>query len=196
MKLKFLYFLLLLVISGSTIYCQPNYCELKNATTGIISVSIKIIGTGNRPSLWADGHNDRLADFNNYFTLLSVTNKTDSTIHFITMSCSWEENWCSSNDSIYLFYPGCDRNYLIEIKLDPHKSIDFNGLIRVENKKIQNRNFSLGFAIMPLNRLACYKLWRASDADFLLEMSKTKFYWSNEIILEDNLYDFKIENTR
>src|SRR5580658_11135301 len=108
-----------------------------------ISVSLQIIGKGTvRAYQDATGsHNDT-----GYFTVATVTNQQDTTIAFWIMSCGWPwANWLTSNDSVYCGNFGCDSNVPGDIRLKPHQSIHFYGLLWRRGQKPFCRKVKLGF---------------------------------------------------
>ena len=165
----------------------------KNDSTNMISVSVDIIGKGNRLIQKTYKHPIKYDDFNSYFTLLKVSSNADTMIHFWTMLCSWEENWLSNNDSVLLYHPACDVNIPIEIKLKPHQSVKFYGILRPRSDTLQNNKFKLGFVMLEKSDL---DLNFSSRTERYELMNKKGIYWSNEVELKDNIYRYKVENSQ
>jgi hypothetical protein len=120
--------------------------------------------------------------------MATVTNQQDTTIVFWIMSCGWPaENWVTSNDSVSCDNSVCYSNYPIDIRLKPHQSIHFYSLLTRSGQKPFCRKVKLGFQYYT----------RPSDL-FTPRNQKTKpaspaVYWSNEVEIEDNLFQFQIE---
>jgi len=148
----------------------------------IIITTVEIVAKGKLES-YSTFHRDN--DSSNYFVRLSIINAEDTTISFYMMNCSWEENWISDNSEISLYYPGCDANFLINVKLKPKEIIAFYGVIRSKHKDIINKKFRLGFKLINHKGV--------SDWNWEKELINTKkIYWSNESELENPIYHFKI----
>jgi len=158
----------------------------------LVSVSAEIVGKGNHTSLAINSSCDGISDSSNYFTLLSITNNQDTAIHFVTMLCSWEGNWTSDNDSILLYHPCCDMNFPIEIKLEPHKSVKFYGLLRARYNKDVIGKFRLGVTLPNLDISA----GTFYHSKFLTALKQQQIHWSNELKLEDHIFGFKIEGKK
>jgi hypothetical protein len=145
----------------------------KPDTARKISVTLNIIGYGS-----TDYFKEKEAG---YFAMATVTNNEDTAISFVIMECSWaRDNWVASNNSIFFGDRGCDANSPIRIKLLPHKSINFYGVIRIVNKGAANKKIRLGF------------LYYTSFNNLLDAKSKSyRKYWSNDVNLEDNLFKYR-----
>jgi hypothetical protein len=158
-------------------YAQPNKKD-------IITTTIEIVAKGN---LDFYSPMSKKNDSANYFARLSVINNEDTTISFCMMNCSWEENWSSDNKDIYLYYPGCDANFPITVKLKPKEFIAFYGVVRSKQKEIINKKFRLGFQLFTYEEVFFGNLDKRNEI-----LRGKKIYWSNEIELKNSVYQFKI----
>jgi hypothetical protein len=158
---------------------QKGFAQNTDAKA-LVSVSLQIVGEG---PVGTSNQNDT-----GYFAMATVTNQQDTTIVFWIMSCSWAENWVTTSDSVdYRGNVVCYSNYPIDIRLKPHQSIHFYGLLTRSGQKPFCRKVRLGFRYYT----------RASDL-FPSRNQKTKpappdVYWSNEVEIRDNLFQFQID---
>ena len=146
----------------------------------LVGVVLKVIGKG------------VVAGLNNgepgYFVMATVTNRQDTAIKFLIMSCSWaSRNWLTNNDSIAFHEPGCDTNIPIDIHLRPHQSIEFYGVLTPMGKKPPGQKVKLGFRYYSNER----DLWPPYRQE--TKVAKPVIYWSNEVDVKDNLFKFQIE---
>jgi len=145
----------------------------------LVSVSLQIIGKGTVGTFYKE---------TGYFTMATVTNQQDTPIVFWIMSCGWPvENWVTSNDSVHCYYFGCDSNFPEDIRLKPHQSIHFYGFLKHTGQKPFCRKVKLGFryyvGMMDLLNLPNRKIKPAPPT----------VYWSNEVDIKDNLFQFQID---
>ncbi len=151
-----------------------------------ISVSLQIIGKGTvRAYQDAKGsHNDT-----GYFTVATVTNQQDTAIVFWIMSCGWPSaNWLTSNDSLYCGNFGCDINIPDDIRLKPHQSIHFYGLLSRFRQKPFCRKVKLGFKYYR----DLIDLWHFPNST--IKPAPPTVYWSNEVEIKDNLFEYQIDS--
>ena len=193
MKSRLVFIVLLLFITKSKVLCQNK------DSSGLLNISVEVIGKGSPVTRLTNGQPDGLSDFNNYFALLTVANNKDSVIHLNIMRCAWGTSWICNNDSIGFTFPGCDMDYPSEIMLYPHKAMKFYALLRPKYN-LRNNKFKLGFNILtkedlmvlhqgPLTR---HPWSKAREEEELKIRMRGKIYWSDEIVLKDNLYKYKI----
>jgi hypothetical protein len=119
-----------------------------------------------------------------YFITIALTNTQDSSVHFRIMTCSWGESFITNNDSISVASQQCDSNFPETIEIKPHKSMKFFGKLR-STSKAKPPNFKLGFIDLP------YKEFFASYSKE--DKKKYRTFWSNIVILESQLNNYKPE---
>jgi hypothetical protein len=124
-----------------------------------------------------------------YFTTAIVTNNSNSTIVFWIFNCSWPvNNWLVDNDSIYVRYRGCNSNFPVEIKLLPHKSIDFyGGVVTIGKQDLIDKYFRLGFIYFETEKQA----WSYFEGK--THRRDVEKIWSNKIKLEKYAYRYEVE---
>lgn len=145
----------------------------------LVSVSLQIIDKGTVGTLHQE---------TGYFTMATVTNQQDTTIVFWIMSCGWPlENWITSSDSVYCGNFGCDSNFPIDIRLKPHQSIHFYGLLRRSGQKPFCRKVKLGFQYYTRP----FDLFPFPNQK--IKPAPPTVYWSNEVEIKDNLFQFQID---
>ena len=124
-----------------------------------------------------------------YISVLSVFNTQDTTVNFWISTGSWQRyNWVSSNDSVEIFYNGCDFCDETLIKLPPHKSLKFFACL-IGNKQFIQKDFQLGFLVFnSLESLLSYGV-KNHKKTYISQ------YWSKPKWLESQLQfgTYKIE---
>jgi hypothetical protein len=82
---------------------------------------------------------------------------------------------------------GCDSNIPVEITLTPKQSIEFYSTIKYKKIAGENDRIKAGFIYFT----------RALDlvnfAGKRNERAKLKIFWSNEIRMRDNLYNYEVK---
>jgi len=56
---------------------------------------------------------------------LKLTNQTDSSLRYSTMSCSWRDNFGINNKDLHIMGQPCDQNIPVERALAPHQTSAF-----------------------------------------------------------------------
>jgi hypothetical protein len=87
-----------------------------------------------------------------YSVNIDLMNNTDSVFEFWTMSCSWQSNWFSINNSIQ-FYIYCPKNVPKLEQIYPYTKIEYNGIIKlIDTTNVINRDtFRLSFILVKKN---------------------------------------------
>jgi hypothetical protein len=167
------------LLFGMCLCCLKQGYGQRVDSVDLISISLRIVGKGT-PSYGRD-------TIPGYFALATLTNTQDTTIHFWVMSCSWPaHNFITSNDSIYFWIPGCDRNIPDKIVLLPHHSVDFYGLFEPSNKKPLPMTVKLGFLYFDsFEDLLDYIVGRNRHQNF-------NVHWSNSVNIADPLYRYRV----
>jgi hypothetical protein len=90
-----------------------------------------------------------------YSVDIELFNNSDTLLEFWSMTCSWQDNWISSNDSLYLFNKGCPSNYPITRKINPSDKIICKGIIWVTStlSYIKKQRIKLGFVLIKKNEI-------------------------------------------
>ena len=108
-------------------------------------------------------------DTGRFYSLhIELTNFTDSIIAFWTMSCSWEENWISEDNSIK-FLIDCHKNIPMLVRIKPNQTISYDGIVELISRInfITPNDYRLGFLLLKeeevnsmieFNDLLCYKI--------------------------------------
>lgn len=147
------------------------------ANDSSFEIKVNLIGVDN---------NCKKPKYFNYYSILSLTNRRDTTVQFWIMSSSWlKYNWITNNDSISILYPGSDFDNPQLIKLLPHKSIKFYAVLEAKEEFI-NKFFQIGFLYYDDTK-TFFSRFRESD-----KINKKK-YWSKPIRLRSKLNRFEIE---
>ena len=144
-----------------------------------ISIYLSIIGKG-IPEICSDSSA-------HYFVSLRVLNMQDTSVRFWIYSCSWfVDNWVISNNGGSLDNCGCDSNIPVEIILTPKKSIEFYSTLKY--KKIDGENVRIKAGFKYFTRALDIVNFAGKQ-----EREKVKIFWSNEIRMWDNLYNYEVK---
>ena len=124
-----------------------------------------------------DAHSLKLEKGRFYSIKLDLTNNTDSTVNYWTMSCSWQVNWISENKD-FRFYIYCPKNVPALEQLKPKETKSYNGIIElVDTSEFDvTKNYKLGFVLIKSNEVI-------RDIDFYSALDKKitlgkDIYWS------------------
>jgi hypothetical protein len=169
------------IVLSISLSCVLGKVQAQNAgESRLISISLQVIAKGTI--------NESNHDIPGYFVIATITNQQDTAIKFFIMSCSWaSENWITSNDSIYFREPGCDINLPADIHLRPHQSIHFYGVLTRSGTKPFSKKVKLGFRYFT----NAADLW--SSLSERKKVEKPTIYWSNEVEVKDNLFEYQID---
>jgi len=112
------------------------------------------------------------------FVQATLTNNTNDTLRYLSMSCSWMEFYHLDNDKLNFESCLCEKNGPIILTLAPHESAD-NELKLVINQTIDTPNlkFKIGFNLVEV---------KSSIEEVHSEYRKKRIHniiWSNSIIL-------------
>jgi hypothetical protein len=151
-------------------------------------------------------------DIPGLFVKLTVRNHSKKPKQFVTMSCSWQNNWQTDNKSLVLWYSVCEKNTPYAISLKPEKSIVFYGFL---TRKIISKNAphdikygspqpSHNKKPAPLSdgkvRFAFSELYQDEFKSLRNKGRKTesmnhtnKMWWSNPVSLQFNNNTFIVE---
>lgn len=149
-----------------------NQCTTPKSNNGIFEIKIQILSTNNK----LKAQNDSLC----YFPLTAeIQNMTDSSLCFWVMKCSWERNWISKNEKMFLFPKECDSNFPVMITLNPGEKYGVSGALVLKDITIKvNR---LGFIFIDKKEIEDPQQFTP-----LIEMKrneKVDIFWSNEFYL-------------
>lgn len=120
-----------------------------------------------------------------YSVRIDIVNKTDSTVSFCNMSCSWDCNFISSRNSILGIYNrGCDKNELKVIHLNSGEKQSYFGVIQVLDPTLisKREKVKLGFILIKESEISSRSSFRN-----LLKLKRSKVedvIWSNSFHLE------------
>lgn len=139
--MKKIIILLLLILIGLHSGC------LNNSNFENPSVNAKILD-----KVIIEGINQ--ASFDCYNLKIELRNRSDSTIRFWTMTCSWEENWILNNDSLGLLLKICDSNYPFISEIKPGQVLEYQPVLIVNKSiKFNSDRYKIGFAYIKENEV-------------------------------------------
>jgi len=88
---------------------------------------IAVVSVGNKLNpAYIHAYNGRF-----YAVNIDLINNTDSIFSFWIMTCSWQWNWISKNNSLKWWYDECNRNFPINKNIESLHEIAFKGIIEV-----------------------------------------------------------------
>jgi len=112
---------------------------------------------------------NKFKDFGCYFYSVDIElcNNTDTLIQFWTMTCSWQDNWISTTDSLRLFNEGCTRNFPKIEQINPRGKMACKSIICVMSSLnyIKKKCIKLGFVLIKKNEIS-------KDSEFAKVLSK------------------------
>ena len=126
-----------------------NSCGAQNQYRKCLKVNIDVIGKIN-PSFV----NEKEGEF--YSVKISLVNKTDSTLRFWVMSCSWQDNWVFNSNDIIFYRDNCLKNIMKVKELAPNGILTYTGVLAVRTNQISKRlkNLRLGFIFVRENEFS------------------------------------------
>lgn len=85
-----------------------------------------------------------------YLTNIELVNNTDSTFKYWTMTCAWQVNWVSDNDSLRLLQEDCTRNFPVIEEINMRDKVLYKGIICVKNNliNVEEQSFKLGLVLI------------------------------------------------
>ena len=100
-------------------FFSVNFTFGQNKTEQPVSINVEILGKGYFvPAVNIQGNKPGKYYKNCYKARLEIVNNEDSTLPVTIWTCSWDENWESGNDSIFILAtPLCTANYPTEIEI-------------------------------------------------------------------------------
>ena len=114
--------------------------------------------------------------------IISIINRSDTSISFWVMSSSWFDNFMINNDYIEFISGPINHNFPIKVSIEPHDSIvGCVSLIRYEQTRYQTIN-TTRFGFILIDTTMCQKDY---DFDSIIgDKSKhDKVIWSNPLYL-------------
>ncbi len=111
---------------GFSLFILLNSCGIQNQNRKYLKVNIDVIGKIS-PSFI----NEKEGEF--YSVKISLVNKTDSTLHFWVMSCSWQDNWVLNSNDIMFYRSNCLKNIRTIKKLAPNETLIYSGVLEARN---------------------------------------------------------------
>ena len=103
-----------------------------------------------------------------------IRNLQDSTVEFCTMTCSWEESFCTNDERVYIEPHQCDSNIPERIRIAPGNSVTYVGSIIVMKDYFVRKgcSFKVGLRVIPFkdfvypnfpSRLTSYPIYWSDD---------------------------------
>jgi|AntAceMinimDraft_17_1070374.scaffolds.fasta_scaffold01568_6 hypothetical protein len=107
----------------------------------------------------------------------TLTNNTNDTLKYLSMSCSWQEFYYVDNDKMSVEQVICTKNGQIMLTLLPHKSVDKEIKLVIKQKTGTSKlKFKIGLSLLKVKKTLPHKF----D-----EQEKIKnIIWSNTITQE------------
>jgi hypothetical protein len=95
--------------------------------------------------------NDKEGIFSIYKVTIDLINNSDHVFSFWQMTCSWEENWIMSSDSMGLEYHICDYNVPYNYQINPREKMTLSGYLDVDRRLKSVGYYKLGFIFIKEN---------------------------------------------
>lgn len=104
----------------------------------------------------------------------TLTNNTDDTLKYLSMSCSWREFYCVDNDKMSVEQVICTKNGQIILTLLPHKSVDREIKLIIEQITDTSKlKFKIGFSLIKVKNNLPY--------EFNEQEKMKNIIWSNTV---------------
>ena len=104
----------------------------------------------------------------------TLTNNTNDTLKYLSMSCSWQEFYYVDNDKMSVEQIICTKNGQIMLTLLPHKSVEKEIKLVIEQTISTSKlKFKIGFSLLKVKNNLPY--------DFNEQEKKKNIIWSNTI---------------
>ncbi|WP_289056223.1 hypothetical protein [Carboxylicivirga marina] len=159
--------------------------------------------------------------YSNLYGVINLTNTTDTTFTFWTMTCSWTDLIILKPDTFMLWVKECDSNYPKRITLEKEQSVSFNSVIEIPSSVAKDGkwytaltdtiddivlveaiqpidSFKIGWILIEDNEFRPSEIFK-KEGDFgrewqnLIESKKKNdVIWSNPINIWNNIYRWKI----
>lgn len=105
--------------------------------------------------------------------VVKLSDNSNDTLRYLTMSCSWGDNFRTDNKNFAIVSWPCDSNFPIDRTVPPHKNELFTMYIAYSKTlKIDNAGFKIGMMIIKYKR---------PFLDFLPYNKRVKYYATNTI---------------
>lgn len=107
----------------------------------------------------------------------TLTNKTNDTLRYFSMSCSWQDFYSVDNNKLQVEGTSCDKNIPQILTLAPGQSrtVEIRLLIS-QTMNASKIKFKIGFNLMKVSSTQ-----KSFDFDFKEENKKKNVIWSNII---------------
>ena len=113
----------------------------------------------------------------NYEVEITLNNNTDSILHFVSMTCSWDQNIIINTPYITYLRDDCNSNYPHVINIEPHDR-------RTLRAFLENKRFVQGSEKEVDLRMGLIMITDVADYDSIMEdKSAWSVIWSNPITL-------------
>lgn len=140
-------------------------CSNDSKTDSIIKLEVRIKGKLDSENF---KNTEGFTKGQYYSVSINIVNNVDTAIEFVTMSCSWQENFLFSNSQVFLLFDAvCPNNFPNPVKIQPNQTKVFEGVICVSDSINRDESLKLGFALVSLNEV--------SYSDEFKEVLKRKF---------------------
>ncbi|MCD4793047.1 MAG: hypothetical protein K8R54_07445 [Bacteroidales bacterium] len=103
----------------------------------------------------------------------TLTNNTDDTLKYLSMSCSWREFYYVNNDKMSVEQVICTKNGQIMLTLLPHKSVNKEIKLVIEQTTDTKLKFKIGFSLIKVKNNLPY--------EFNEQEKMKNIIWSNAV---------------
>jgi hypothetical protein len=111
---------------------------------------------------------------------LKLTNKSNDTLKYINMTCSWEEVYqIDKNNVMGIWAKACDSNFPTIITIPPQKALVINVPVIIHGSLGKNRAFKIGMSLQEF--ISREQLFDFDAQAYLLRPETKNLIWSNEV---------------
>ena len=112
--------------------------------------------------------------------VLRLTNNTNDTLKYMSMSCEWWAIYRISDNHIGMFESECEKNIPVIIRLPPHQTGKINFPLRIAEKtNAHGQKFRIGMNLVMYRNSR--QIWKSSIVDEL--RLRNNLIWSNEVMI-------------
>ncbi|MEO3404414.1 hypothetical protein AAFN85_10950 [Mucilaginibacter sp. CAU 1740] len=109
---------------------------------------------------------------------VSLTNNTNDTLKYISMSCSWWDIYHISDSSLGFLTLGCDKNVPQGVEIPPHQTRDMTFVLDVgKTTDVSGKKFKVGMNMVKYK--SPEQVW--DDLLFNKLADQHNLLWSNEV---------------
>jgi hypothetical protein len=123
------------------------------------------------------------AKYNYLKVPVTLTNASEITLRYLSMSCSWQDIYIIDNANLKIFGPStCYTNFQVILSIMPHQYIERDIIIEVPKKASLAVAFKIGMKLqMELEKV--YSIDAKTNQPFFFTPVRQSMIWSNYVMI-------------